>query len=309
VRFESDADLPHAGPNLTNVNGESQPQPQTQPRLGAFAGEPMRVEPERTPSLGGWRPPPRAETGEPDYGLDAPYVVLASFALAAVALPFALAIGRVRVAGRGVPLLPGINALLAFASAAFGSALVAYAKRGKLNHRDRVLDSIAWTGRERVLDIGTGRGLMMIGAAKRLTTGRAFGIDIWRAEDLSGNNRENAMRNAFLEGVVEKVDVRFEDARKLGFQRDSFDVVFATSTLHSIATKDGRDAACREIARVLRPGGTAIVSDHAHVGAYAATFRSAGLQVRTGFAAPDTFAFLRTIVAKKPAGGPTSKPT
>jgi SAM-dependent methyltransferase len=305
VRFESDADLPHAGSNLTRMT--SQPQPQ--PRVGAFAGEPMRVEPERTPSLGGWRPPPRAETGTPDYGLDAPRAVFASFAVAAIAAPFALVLGRARIAGLRLPLLPQINWLLAFASAAFGASLVAYAKRGKLNHRDRVLDSIVWTGRERVLDIGTGRGLMLIGAAKRLTTGRAFGIDIWRAEDLAGNNREVTMRNAFLEGVVEKVDVRFEDAQKLGFQRDSFDVVFATSTLHSIATSEGRDAACREIARVLRPGGTAIVSDYAYAADYAAAFRAAGLHVRTGFAAPDTFALLRTIVATKPAGGPTSNST
>ena len=33
------------------------------------------------------------------------------------------------------------------------------------------------------LDIGCGRGLMLIGAAKRLMTGKAMGIDVWHAQD------------------------------------------------------------------------------------------------------------------------------
>jgi cyclopropane fatty-acyl-phospholipid synthase-like methyltransferase len=53
-----------------------------------------------------------------------------------------------------------------------------------------LLDRIEWTGQEEVLDVGCGRGLMLIGAAKRLTTGKATGIDIWQAEDLSGNRPE-----------------------------------------------------------------------------------------------------------------------
>ncbi|MBD5634378.1 MAG: class I SAM-dependent methyltransferase [Candidatus Eremiobacteraeota bacterium] len=277
------------------MNGESL----SQPRLGAFAGEPVRTEFDRTPSLGGWRPPARSVTGAPDYGVDAPYTILGAFAAAAVSASFASALGSVRPQRRPILLLAGINWLVALGAAALGTSLVAYGKRGKLNHRDRVLGLIAWTGSERVLDIGTGRGLLMIGAAKRLVAGKAFGIDLWRDADLTNNNRESTMRNAFLEGVVDKVDVRFEDARKLEFQRDSFDVVFCSLTLHSL-DKDGRDSACREIARVLRPGGTAIVSDYASVAGYAAALRSAGLRVRAVASGWNTFTYLRTIVAEKP---------
>jgi len=38
-----------------------------------------------------------------------------------------------------------------------------------------------------VLDVGCGRGLLLIGAARRLTTGKAVGVDIWQAEDRVGN--------------------------------------------------------------------------------------------------------------------------
>ncbi len=274
------------------MNGETQ----SQPRLGAFAGEPMRTEFDRTPSLGGWRPPPRAETGTPDYGLDKPGFIARSFGFAAAWGFVALVLALFRPAAA----LGRVAWFLALGAAAAGASLLAYAKRGKLNHRDRVLDLIAWTGNERVLDIGTGRGLLMIGAAKRLSTGRAVGIDTWRGEDLAANNRESTMRNAFLEGVVDRVDVRFEDARKLKFQSKSFDVVLTTLTLHSIETAEDRAAACAEIARVLRPGGTAVVSDYAHVRAYARAFRAAGLDVREIAPRLDAFTFLRTIVAHKP---------
>jgi ubiquinone/menaquinone biosynthesis C-methylase UbiE len=259
----------------------------------------MPNEPERTPSLGGWRPPPRIDAGEPDYGFDEPWVVAKALGVAALAALASVGVDMLRVGGEKLPLAGSGLRLVALGSAAIGASLSAYAKRGKLNHRDRVLALVAWEGHERVLDIGTGRGLLMIGAAKRLTSGKAFGIDLWRDSDLSGNNRENTMRNAFLEGVVDKVDVRFADARKLEFQRNSFDVVLSTQTLHTIEKKDDRAAACREIARVLKPGGIAIVSDSSHVTEYAAALRAAGLEVTSQPFAFDAYTYLRTIVATK----------
>ena len=71
-----------------------------------------------------------------------------------------------------------------------GARMVWDSKYGKVRERERLLDLLTWTGRERVLDVGCGRGLLLIGAAKRLTTGgggSAAGIDLWQQEDLSGN--------------------------------------------------------------------------------------------------------------------------
>ncbi len=56
---------------------------------------------------------------------------------------------------------------------------------GKLRVRDSLMGSLHWTGEEQVLDVGCGSGFALIGAAKRLTTGHATGVDIWSAEDLS----------------------------------------------------------------------------------------------------------------------------
>jgi arsenite methyltransferase len=78
----------------------------------------------------------------------------------------------------------------------------------KLRERDRLLDGLALRGDETVLDVGCGRGLLLIGGAKRLTTGKVVGVDIWQAEDLSGNRPEATLENARLEGVAERVEVK-----------------------------------------------------------------------------------------------------
>ena len=72
--------------------------------------------------------------------------------------------------------------ILAVAGAApflLGLAMLQYGRAGKLRTRDAILAEVNWRGGEAVLDIGTGAGLLVISAAKRLSRGgRAVGIDI-----------------------------------------------------------------------------------------------------------------------------------
>jgi arsenite methyltransferase len=153
-----------------------------------------------------------------------------------------------------------------------------------------------------VLDVGTGRGLLLIGAAKRLTSGRAVGIDIWSAKDLSGNAPERTRANIALEGVGGKVELRSEDACQMSFPDGSFDVVVSNLCIHNIPKQAGRDQACREIARVMRPGGMAVISDYKLTGKYAAVFSGIGFAVE--FRGPfwcDTFPPLKMFVARKPS--------
>ena len=140
-------------------------------------------------------------------------------------------------------------------------------KVGKLWARDRLLDGLALRGDETVLDVGCGRGLLLIGAAKRLTTGKAVGVDIWQTEDLSGNRPEATLENARLEGVAECVEVKDGDARRLPFADGAFDVIVTKEALHNIYNAAERDTAVREIAACSgRAAGCSSRTSHTRVG-------------------------------------------
>jgi arsenite methyltransferase len=239
-------------------------------------------------------------TARPDYGIDAPGVVRNLFVIGALLLVLGplfpvLRIGPITILWKSGALVTGVLCLIE------GVLMVIYAKHGKFLHRDRMLGMMNWKGNESVLDVGTGRGLLMIGAAKKLTTGKSVGIDIWSTKDLSGNAMDKTLQNADLEGVRNKVDIQSGDASAMKFPDASFDVVLSNLCIHNIPTRAGRDQACREIVRVLKPGGKAIISDFIKTGDYVKAFKAAGaVTSRTGLDFLRTFPPLRIVEVRKP---------
>ncbi|WP_310392967.1 class I SAM-dependent methyltransferase [Hymenobacter sp.] len=238
----------------------------------------------------------------PNYGIDAPGIIRTFFLLAVAAA----------IAGWFLPSLPLLSShpglvrgpllVLALGCAAFGTAMLAYGVRGKFNHRAQMLRMISWTGHEQVLDVGTGLAFLAVGAAKHLTTGHVTGVDIWQAADLSDNTRARAERNIQLEGVADRVTLRHQDARQLDFPSHSFDVIVSLLCIHNIEDAAGRGAACREIARVLRPGGTVLLSDYIGTREYAAILTEAGLRVQPPKSyIAQSYGLMWMVVATKPA--------
>jgi arsenite methyltransferase len=150
-----------------------------------------------------------------------------------------------------------------------GAALVVFfsgfglyaSRRGKFAVWDRLLDQLHLTGDEQVLDLGCGRGAVLMLVARRLTTGRAVGVDLWRKKDQAGNEEQATRRNAVAEGVADRVELHTADMTSLPFEDNSFDVVVSNVAMHNVKTRSGRDRAVEEAARVLRPGGRLLIAD------------------------------------------------
>jgi ubiquinone/menaquinone biosynthesis C-methylase UbiE len=133
--------------------------------------------------------------------------------------------------------------------------------RGKFVVWAELLDQLGLRGDERILDLGCGRGAVLLLAAQHLTTGRAVGVDLWRSVDQSGNSAEATRRNAIAEGVADRVEVHTGDMTALPFADNSFDVVLSSLAIHNISGRAGREKAISEAVRVLRPGGRLMIAD------------------------------------------------
>nr|WP_296075824.1 class I SAM-dependent methyltransferase [uncultured Actinoplanes sp.] len=192
----------------------------------------------------------------PRYGVDAPFALLG-------------------LAGAAVLLLAGgiVTGILAswlvaawplLMSAYFAASSIIYlhtTRSGKFAVWRDVLDELPVRGDERVLDMGCGRGAVLIEVARRLTSGHATGADLWRSVDQSGNAPEVTRANAEAAGVGGKVSLDTADMTALPYPDASFDLVVSSMAIHNIHPDAGRLAAVDEALRVLAPGGRLVIAD------------------------------------------------
>jgi ubiquinone/menaquinone biosynthesis C-methylase UbiE len=183
------------------------------------------------------------------YGIDAPYAP--AFLTAMVVLYLAMAI----ITGRVLIWLAALFILAIDVSYLYATL------RGKFVVWADLLDRLGLRGDERILDLGCGRGAVLLMAAQHLTTGRAVGVDLWRSVDQSGNSAEATRRNAVAEGVADRVELHTADMTALPFEDDSFDMVLSSLAIHNIRGRAGREKAISEAVRVLCPGGRLLIAD------------------------------------------------
>src|SRR5262249_21848613 len=143
----------------------------------------------------------------------------------------------------------GFMSGLAFSSDAATKLIAAYRAPDLMRQRDATLQRLSLKRGERVVDVGCGPGFLceMMAAAVG-PTGHVTGIDI--SEDL--------IRFATDNKTSETIDYRVGDAAALPVDAGQFDLAVSTQVLEYVTDAD---AALREMARVLRPGGRAFIID------------------------------------------------
>ncbi len=116
---------------------------------------------------------------------------------------------------------------------------------------ERVVELSGMQPGDRVLDVGTGSGIVMMAAAKRVAPGGKV-----TAIDLSEGMLRAAQENVTAQDLASAVELRVMDAEHLEFPDRSFDV--AVSLFAVLHFPDPRRA-IGEIFRVLQPGGRAVI--------------------------------------------------
>lgn len=208
-----------------------------------------------------------------DYGFDAPYVPVMFLIIGLIMLVIGLLAFLLWQA-----LIWGIICVLYSAYLFLTSANYVYTtRRGKFQVWAELLARLNLRGDEQVLDMGCGRGAVLLMAAALLPQGKVTGVDIWKTSDQSGNASAATQKNAELEGVAARIELHTSDMRQLPFADGAFDLVLSSLAIHNISDRAGRFKALDEAVRVLKPGGKLIIADINETRRYADHLRELGM--------------------------------
>ena len=202
-----------------------------------------------------------------NYGVDAPYVPIISF-VAAIAM---VVYGFVQV---------GFSRWITFAIALllFGQ-VVSYmytTTKGKFVLWERIFGQLNLTGAARILDVGCGRGMVVITGLRAFPSAQGVGVDLWRSRDQSGNDPATTTANAQANGLADRLELRTEDMSDMHVASASFDVVTANVAIQNIKDRELRRKTIDQIHAATKPGGQIRIVDIQYVKQYAEDLATAG---------------------------------
>ncbi len=117
--------------------------------------------------------------------------------------------------------------------------------------RDAVLGKAAIEPGQRVVDLGSGTGLLALAAAGPASQVLAVDVSAPMLRRLAEHAAERGLTN---------IDLLHGDMRRLPLPDESADVVISCYAFHHLVD-DGKELAAAEAFRVLRPGGRLVVAD------------------------------------------------
>lgn len=196
----------------------------------------------------------------PDYGQDMPGIIIAAIILFVIFGALAIwQYTQFSLSNKNPALVMLIIlALLSAMSLAMAVSGIWSSRYGKLILREKTLNLLYFKGDENILDLGCGKGLLLIEAAKRLPHGNATGADIWNHNFEYNSSSQIVMENARLECVADRVKVFTADAQNMPFNDNSFNILMTSLMMHHV--KDTQKA-INEMIRVTKPGGKIVIAD------------------------------------------------
>lgn len=212
------------------------------------------------------------------YGVDGDYRLIPAPVVfgAYLVLCLTVAILAARWLAGGKTAMGVVAVVVVVILVAIAASIRRFSRRGKFEVWARLLMRLRLRGDERVIDLGCGRGAVLLAVAKLVPHGRAVGVDIWRA-DQTGNSVAATRANADAEGVADRVELYTRDMTDLQFPDASFDLVVSSLAIHNLPGDRARLAAIDEAVRVLRPGGRVVIVDLGLTRRYATRLRQCGM--------------------------------
>jgi arsenite methyltransferase len=118
---------------------------------------------------------------------------------------------------------------------------------------------------------------------------------------MGGNSEEATRHNLELEEIEDRCASLSVPAQEMPFPDATFDVIVSNLCIHNIYDREMRRRVLTQIARVLKPGGVAILSDYKLTGEYANQLRLEGFLIEKLWGnLLYTFPPLCIVVARKP---------
>ncbi len=129
-----------------------------------------------------------------------------------------------------------------------------------------IIQSLGTTVKGRILDIGSGNGVLAVKLAQQNGEAEVIGTDYW------GKDWEYSKivceKNAQIGNVEDRVHFQKGDAAALEFANDTFDGAISNLTFHEVQSVADKREVVREALRVVKPGGRFAFVDYFYATKY-----------------------------------------
>lgn len=159
-----------------------------------------------------------------------------------------------------------VSALFAIILVSFLFPLYAYRmfsqEGGRFQEKlyDLIIQGLGENVKGKILDIGSGNGVLAVKLAQRYNEVEVVGIDYW-GKDWE-YSKSVCEKNAQVAKVENRVRFRKGDAAMLDFASETFEGAISNLTFHEVKSVADKKAVVQEALRVVKPGGTFAFIDY-----------------------------------------------